>query len=189
MVMLVLLLTVCVASLAGGLAQVGHTERWIAGAHLRAVQTSYAANAAARLTMEGIALNSTSAHWPSDGQVPALPGGARVMALAAGESVDLDARTNELNAEVRRQWSLGPDTPIWRLAGWGALPGVTAPGRRVAVWIADDVMDQDGIPGEDVNGMLMIHVEAFGPRGATRLVDVHVRREAEAVRTISWREG
>ena len=187
MVMLVLLLTACVAPLGGGLAVVGHTENRISAAHLRSVQTAYAADAASRLALNAIAQNRSSVYWPSDGTVAALPGGARVMAIAAGEAVDLDARTAELNAEAARKWPVGPDTPRWRLAGWGRLPGTFA-ARRAAVWIADDVMDADGRPGEDQNGMLMIHVEAFGARGASRVVAMHVKREVEGVRMISWRE-
>ncbi|MEO6222937.1 MAG: hypothetical protein ABIP90_06785, partial [Vicinamibacterales bacterium] len=96
MVMLVLLLTASVASLGGGLALLGHTERMIASAYLRSVQTSYAADAAARLTIDAIARNPSSALWPAVGTIPSLPGAARVMAIAAGETVDLDARTVEL---------------------------------------------------------------------------------------------
>lgn len=189
MVMLVLLLTAFVASLAGGLAAVGHTERRVAAAHLRGVQTSYAADAAARLAIDAIALNPSWSFWPSDGAIATLPGGARIMAIAAGETVDLDARTVELNQDATRLWPLGPDTPYWRLVGWGLLPNLPGSPRRVAVWIADDVMDADGIPAEDRNGMLMIHVEAFGPRGAAHVATAHVRREAGTVRTVSWREG
>jgi hypothetical protein len=187
MVMLVLLLTSAVASLAGGLAVVGHTEQRIATAHLRGVQTLYAADAAARLAIDAISRNSGSLLWPASGTIPALPGGSKIMAIAAGETVDLEARTADMNTEAAQQWPLGPDTPRWRLVGWGRLPGLAA-ARRVAVWIADDVMDADGIPGEDRNGVLMIHVEAFGPRGAARVVSAHVKREADAVRTVSWRE-
>ena len=185
--MLVLLLSLCVASLGGGLAVVGHTERRIAGAHLRAVQTTYAADAAVRLAIDAISQDSASAFWPSSGTIPALIGGAKVMAIAAGETVDLDARTAELDAGAASQWPLGADTPQWRLVGWGQLPAMGS-SRKVAVWIADDVMDADGIPGEDRNGMLMIHVEAFGARGAAHVVAAHVQREAGTVRTVSWRE-
>jgi len=188
MVMLVLLLTVCVASLSGGLALLGQTERRIAAAHLRDMQTAYAADAAARLAIEAIAQAPDSSLWPASGTVAALGGGARVMAIAAGEVVDLDARTAELNREAARLWSLGPDTPRWRLVGWGRLPDLPASPRRVAVWVADDVMDLDGIPGEDRNGMLMIRAEAFGPGGAAHSVAAHVRRQAGAVQTVSWRE-
>jgi hypothetical protein len=189
MVMLVLLLTAAVSSLAGGLALVGHTERRIAGAHLRSAQISYTAEAAARLAIDAVARDSGSMAWPASGGIPSLPGGARIMAIAAGETVDLDARTAELNAQAARDWPVGPDTPRWRLAGWGRLPGWAAAGRRVAAWIADDVMDGDGMPTEDRNGVLMIHVEAFGSRGATHLVRTHVMRNLGSVQLVSWREG
>jgi hypothetical protein len=155
---------------------------------LQSVQVTYAAGAAARLAIDAISRSPESEFWPAGGTIPALGGGAKVMAIAAGETVDLSARTAELNGDATRLWPVGPDTPRWRLAGWGRLPDLPASFRRVAVWIADDVMDADGLPGEDRNGMLMIHVEAFGPRGAAHVVTAHVKREADTVRTISWRE-
>lgn len=189
MVLMVLLLTACVAALSGGLATLGHTERRIAGAHLRSVQTAYAADAAAHLLIHAISQDSGSVLWPVSGSIPSLPGGARIMAIAAGETVDLDARTAELNAEAQRNWPVGPDTPRWRLVGWGRLPALPSSSRRVAAWVGDDVMDGDGIPAEDRNGVLMIHVEAFGPRGAAQAVTAHVRRGVSSVQVVSWREG
>jgi hypothetical protein len=188
MVMLVLMLTACVASLSGGLALLGQTERTIAGAHLRAAQTSYEADAAAHLVIDAISRDASSLAWPSTGTISGLSGGARVMAIVAGETMDLDARTAKMNADATQAWPLGQDTPRWRLTGWDRLPGLPVSSRRVAVWIADDVMDADGIPGEDRNGMLMIHVEAFGPRGAAHTLTAHVSREPGTVRVVSWRE-
>ena len=188
MVMMVLLLTVCVASLSGGLALLGRTEHRIAAAHLKAAQASYAANAAVRLGIDAVARLPQSAQWPSTGTVPALGAAAPVMAIAPGETVDLDARTAELDRDAARRWPLGPDTPRWRLVAWGRLPAFPASPMRIAIWMADDVMDRDGIPGTDLNGMLMIRGEAFGPGGAARAVVAHVQREAGLVRTVSWRE-
>jgi len=188
MVMMVLLLTVCVASLSGGLALLGHTERRIASAHLKAVQTSYAASAAVQLAIDAVARSPLSAQWPSVGTVAALGSAAPIMAVAPGETVDLNARTAELDRDAARRWPLGLDTPRWRLVAWGRLPALPASSMRIAIWIADDVMDGDGIPGTDLNGMLMIRAEAFGQGGAARVVVAHVRREAGLVRTVSWRE-
>jgi hypothetical protein len=191
--MLVLTLTLCVASLGGGLALLGQTERLIASAHLRAIQTSYAADAAARLAVSAVSGAPASVRWPSTGDVPSLTGGARAMAVAPGEVVDLDARTAELNQAAARDWPLGANTPRWRLMGWGRLPTLpaeaaqTAP--RVAVWIADDILDRDQVPGDDGNGVMMIRAEAFGPGGAARSLVVHVRREPGQVRVLSWRTG
>lgn len=188
MVMLVLILTLSVASLSGGLALLGHTERSIARAHARTLQAGYAADAAGRLAIDAVSRTSQSAFWPSAGTVPSLDSGARVMAIAAGDAVDLDARTAELNREAARRWPLGANTPRWRLAGWGRLPGMPPSSQRVAVWVADDVMDADGIPSQDLNGVLMIRAEAFGPRGATRAIVAHVRRRSGSVQMLSWRQ-
>lgn len=188
MVIVVLVLTLSVASLSGGLSLLGNTERRIANAHLRALQTAYAADAGARLAIDAVARQPDSALWPSVGTVPSLTSGSRIMAIAAGETVDLDARTTELNGDAGSRWPLGTDTPRWRLAAWGVLPGLPASTPRVAVWVADDVMDRDGRAGEDANGMLMIRVEAFGQGGAARALVVHVKREAGLVRTFSLKE-
>lgn len=189
MLILVLILTACVASLGGGLALLADTERRIASTQLRTVQVLYAAEAAVQLAISGVSENPLSSLWPSAGQVSSLGGGARVMAIAGGETVDLDARTTELNREAARRWPIGPDTPRWRLAGWGRLPGLPQSQRRVAVWIADDVMDADGTSGEDRNGVLMIRGEAFGPGGAAHSVVAHVMRKDGRVLTVSWRSA
>jgi len=188
MVMLVVMLTVLMASLAGGLALLGHTERSIASAHARTIQTAYAAGAAAQLAVGMVARDPGSPRWPSAGMVPSLGSVSRVMAVPASDPVDLDARTAELNLDASRLWPLGADTPRWRLAGWGRLPEWTPVTMRVAVWIADDVMDGDGMAGEDSNGVLMVRAEAFGPRGASRTVVAHIRRGPADVQVLSWRE-
>lgn len=188
MVMLVLVLTLCVVSLGGGLVSVSHTERQIAHTHLRAIQVAYAADAAAHLAVSAVARNSASSSWPASGTVPALGGGSTVITIAAGETVDLGLRTTELNQEAAGQWPLGADTPRWRLAGWGRLPEWPS-AVRVAVWVADDVTETDGSWSEDSNGLLMIRVESFGPSGAGRAVVAHIRREPDSARIVSWREG
>lgn len=190
MMLLVTTLALGVASLCGGLAVLAHTERVIAHTHLRAVQTAYAADAAGRLAVAAVALAPESARWPSSGDVGGLTAGSRSMAVGPGELVDLDARTLELNQAAARDWPLGADTPRWRLMGWGRLPiapAGAAPAARVAMWVADDVMDRDGAADDDANGVIMIRGEAFAAGGAAHAVIAHVRRESGRVRVLSWR--
>lgn len=191
MMLLVMTLTLGVASLCGGLAVLAHTERVIANTHLRAVQTAYAAEAAGRMAVATVSLAPESSQWPVSGDVGGLTAGSRSMAIGPGEIVDLDARTSELNQAAARDWPLGADTPRWRLMGWGRLPIVPADAPpsvpRVAMWVADDVMDRDGAAGDDENGVIMIRAEAFAAGGAARAVIAHVRREAGRVRVLSWR--
>ena len=128
---------------------------------------------------------------PASGDVGGLTAGSRAMAVGPGEIVDLDALTLELNQAAARDWSLGADTPRWRLMGWGRLPIAPADAApaapRVAMWVADDVMDRDGAAGEDANGVIMIRAEAFAAGGAARAVTAHLKREAGRVRVLSWR--
>lgn len=190
MMLLVTTLALGVASLCGGLAVLAHTERVIANAHLRAVQTAYAAEAAGRLAVATVSLAPESSRWPLLGDVGGLTADSRSMAIGPGEIVDLDARTSELNQAAARDWPLGADTPQWRLMGWGRLPvgpGAAPPAPRVAMWVADDVMDRDGAAGDDANGVIMIRAEAFAAGGAARAVVAHIRRAAGRVRVLSWR--
>lgn len=189
--MVVLTLTLGVASLCGGLALLAHTERVIASAHLRATQTAYAADHGLRLAVAAVSLAPEWSRWPASGRVTGLTDGALVMAIAPSEVVDLAARTTALNHIAARDWPLGADTPRWRLMGWGRLPTLPADAAvsmpRVAVWVADDVMDRDGVVDNDANGVLMIRAEAFGVGGAARAVLAHIRREAGVARVLSWR--
>ena len=191
MMLLVTTLALGVASLCGGLAVLAHTERVIAHTHLRAAQAGYAAEAAARLAVAAVSLAPESSQWPASGDVGGLTAGSRSMAVGPGEIVDLDARTLELNQAAARDWPLGADTPRWRLMGWGRLPIAPADAApaapRVAMWVADDVMDRDGAAGEDANGVIMIRAEAFAAGGAARAVTAHLKREAGRVRVLSWR--
>jgi len=122
MVLIVLVLTVCVASLCGGLALLGHTERRIAHAHLRAVQTAYAASAAANLAIDAVARQPLSTLWPSAGTVSALGPSAPVMAIWPGETIDLVARTVEWTP---KPLAAGRSGPIHLAGGWS--PGAGCP--------------------------------------------------------------
>jgi hypothetical protein len=191
MMLLVVMLTLCVASLSGGLAMLAHTEQRIANAHLRAAQVAYASEAAVRLAVDTVAQAPAFPRWPASGMVGSLAGGARAMAVAPGELVDLDARTMDLNQAALRDWPRGADTPQWRLMGWGRLPGLSTGAAelapRVAVWVADDIRDADGAAGEDANGALMLRAEAYGAGGAMRALLVHITRDTAGVRVLSWR--
>lgn len=189
MVILVVLVTLCVASLGGGLALLSQTEAAIAGAQARTVQTGYAADAAARLAMAAIGTAPVSPAWPRVGALPGLTSAAPMMAIGPGAVMDVEARTDELNREAARRWPAGPDTPVWRLMGWGRLPiAGEQPVPHVAVWVADDVWDADADPGTDHNGVLMVRAEAVGVAGASRAVLLRIVRSASGVNLVSWRE-
>lgn len=98
-------------------------------------------------------------------------------------AADLDA------VSPRRPW--GPRNPHWRLFSYGQLDGVTAMGARgeplyVVSLVADDQADGDGDPLRDATllgslpspgaGVVLVRGEAFGHRGAHRIVEGAVLR-------------
>ena len=132
--------------------------------------------------------------------------GART--LSDGSVIDLSEAVNrascqrtsgcrpvDLDAALRgRPW--GPRNPRWRLFSYGPMDGGSSQGPRgaplyVVTLVADDPADDDGDPWEDgvrvsaaANpgaGVLLIRAEAFGRRGASRVVEgVVLRHELRA---------
>jgi hypothetical protein len=102
----------------------------------------------------------------------------------------------EMNATIRdRPW--GTRNPRWRLFSWGPLP--TGPARAgptsyVVSLVADDPSEtdsdpiQDGIQsGQQANrgaGVLLVRAEAFGRRGAHRVVEGTVVRQDVVARAL-----
>lgn len=123
--------------------------------------------------------------------------------LPDGASVDLDAVVNLANCGRNtacsdpdldrisgdRPW--GPRNPRWRLFSWGnldATSGGTTGGLPlfVATLVADDPSEVDGDPWSDGGssgpapspgaGLLWVRAQAFGRRGAHRIVEGAVSR-------------
>lgn len=156
--------------------------------------------------------------------VDGSPSGARV--LADGRSIDLVQARNMANCQsssgcssadldrygAERPW--GPGNPRWQLYAFGRLADLSGgqePGSPfyVVALVADDPGDNDGDPAHDgleAGGIanpgrrqLMIRAEAFGIRGAHRVVEAAVARVDTAatattpgwseVRIVSRREG
>jgi PilX N-terminal len=140
------------------------------------------------------------------------PGGTRT--LPDGTTVDLTQTTNLVNcghvaactvAEMNtsteeRPW--GANNPRWNLYAYGPLhtilPTSTINSNMyVSVWVADDQSDNDDDPTTDGSaqanpgsGVLALHVEAFGPQGTHKVLEVTVARTSgpPGVRMLSWRE-
>jgi hypothetical protein len=120
-------------------------------------------------------------------------GPSRQPVLPAGGVLDLDVVTAELQSERRPGWS-GPNAPRWRLVAWGPLSGVAPEGmieslQYLAVWLADDPLENDDDPQADSNGVVIVRGESRGPGGSRRVVEATVNRvRPAAVRVTAWRE-
>jgi hypothetical protein len=167
-------------------------ERAIAGNYRGAVAGALAVDAA----VEGLVWELAAApDWSqvlTGARTSAFRDGTHTPTLPSRETLDLDQLTADIQAETNATYPLGPNTPVFRLYGWGTLARLAglvpqASGAYVAVWTADDPADGDGQAQQDANGSLLLHAEAFGYGRTRRVADVVISRAPAGVRVLSWR--
>ena len=178
------------------------TESRIAGNFRGGQEAMYAADAGVERVMDDLL---TVPDWNNilNGSVRSAfvdgsPSGARV--LPDGSSLDLTQATNvvncgkvatctvtEMNTSTEdRPW--GTNNPRWQLYAYGPLTDIVPNGTvnssmYVVVWVGDDQSENDNDPTTDGNaqtnpgsGVLAMHVEAYGPGGARKVIEVTVAK-------------
>jgi hypothetical protein len=204
---LALIFIVLVSGVAAAVIIVSRTETLVAANFGSGREGLYAAEGVAAQTVRDLA---AAPNWNGvlTAAVPsAFMDGAAIGSriLPGGDVVTLCCGPGSLSGDVQaradggRLW--GPDTPQWTLFAWGPVsdwrpPGALRSAFYVAAWVSDDPADGDGDPSADNNGVLRIHAQALGPRGARRIVEAVVQRPsigspavpAPGVRLVSWRE-
>ena len=215
-VILALLAIALTTSLVTALVLATTVETTVAATFRGTAETLYAADAGLERAMIDLPVADWNAvlngAWPpafSDGAF----GGTRI--LADGAPLDLTAVLNQANCEkvttcsqadmdrvtAERPW--GADNPRWRLYGFGRMADLA--GRPldspfyIVVLVGDDPLENDGNHAQDGasatndgSGTLTLQAEAFGPRGAHRLLQATVARigdsaQGVATRVLSWR--
>ena len=212
-VVIVLLALLLTSALGAALILTTSSETIIAGNYLASIEALYAADGAAE---RAIAELGGVADWNAvlGGSVRSVfvdgpPGGSRTMpdgsAIDLGEFVNL-ANCGEVRlcsgaemdaATARRPW--GANNPRWQLYAYGLLRDTTSAATidssyYVIVLVGDDPAENDGNPVQDGAGtgnpgagVIAVRAEARGPRGARRVVELTVGRQA-GPRLLSWRE-
>jgi hypothetical protein len=186
--LVVLLTTLLMAGLAGGLTITVMTEEAIEANHRRAVEGRYAADAMLARAASDVAVRP---RWQAliDGEVPtALQVGPPVRTLADGSSVDLTRVTIALQRALDR--ARGAGVSRWQLYAWGWHGDLVTgePEDRlmlVAAWVRGGpelVKDDDDAPEESI----VLRADAFGPFGTRRGVEGMLRRGPDAVRLVAW---
>ncbi len=192
---LVLLMTVLAAALAGATLVLTDLEVTTAGNQRDGAETLYAAEAALESALDEL---SRVPSW-----TPVLSGGVTSTFLDTttrpstmfGGVVDLVAMTTDVQRQTDARGSWGGDHPRWRLFASGPLSALApvagaALGTYLVVWVADDVAETDGNPLADGNGVVRVRAEALGRRGTRRAVEAVVARTTQfgVVKLVSWRE-
>ena len=178
------------------------TESMIAGNYRGGHEALYAADAGVERVMDDLLtvpdwnniLNGTVRSAFVDGN----PSGTRT--LPDGTTIDLTEATNVVNcgkiatcsvAEMDtstedRPW--GENNPRWNLYAYGPLNTIVPTGTvnsslYVIVWVGDDQSENDNDPTIDGNaqtnpgtGVLAMHVEAYGPSGTRKIIEVTVAK-------------
>jgi hypothetical protein len=196
-VVIALVATVLLAALGQGLVLLTSTEQAIAGNAHAGVETLYAADAAIACVLPEL---RQAPHWSdvlNGATRSAFVDGTRTPTLPSGDTVDLDALTNALQARSQASDPWGSNNPVWRLYAYGPLDRLAGTMRSrayVAVWVADDPAETDGDATADSNRVLMMLAEAFGPNRTARSISVTIGapdREGAGQgrpRVLSWRE-
>jgi hypothetical protein len=178
------------------------SETMIAGYFRDSAEALYAADAVLERSIDDLL---TVADWNQllnglvqSAFVDGSPGGPRT--LRDGSTVDLSQVLNTANCQqstacsaaemsavtAERPW--GANNPRWQLYAYGNVSKLLPAGSidspfYVVVMVADDPSEddgnplQDGIgPGNPGAGVIAMRAEAFGPRGAHKIVELTIAR-------------
>jgi hypothetical protein len=198
---IVMMAMLLMTALGAALVLTTSSETIIAGHYRNSGEVIYAADAALELALDDLL---TVPDWNAllDGSaqsafVDGPPSGNRT--LPDGSSLDLTQVLNLANCQkttactasdmeaitADRPW--GPDNPRWQLYAYGRvsdlIPSATGSSSYVVVLAGDDPSENDGNPLQDGtsqanpgSGVLALRAEAFGPRGAHKVIELTVAR-------------
>lgn len=189
---LALLVVVCLSGIGLGMVAASSTERRISSNSRNATSINLAASAVIEGVIGEVAATPNWTPLVSGAQSSVFSAGSHQVTTRSRTMINLDTITAEIQSDAASMYSLGADTPVWRLFGWGpltTLAGLPAgdSGAYVAVWVADDPSDNDGNASTDANGVIMLHGEAFGYGASRASADVVLKRTAAGPRVLSWR--
>jgi hypothetical protein len=212
-VVIALLALLLLTAVGASLVLISSSETIIAGNFLASIEALDAADAAAERTMAELGAladwNGVLAGSVRSAFVDGPPTGPRTM--ADGSTIDLAEAVNTANcgtaapcsaaamdaATQTRPW--GANNPRWQPFAYGRLRDSASGGTidsayYVIVLVGDDPSENDGNPlqdgagtGNPGAGVVMVRAEALGPRGARRVVEILIARQA-GPRLLSWRE-
>jgi len=178
-----LMATMLLTALGAAVIMVTTTETKISNNYSNAQEALYAADAAVERVVQDLlmvprwndiltgATQSAFVDGSMTGMKQLVGGGSTT--LCCGTS----SATGQLQAETDLLNSWGANNPQWRLFAYGPMSEMLGSvplesQTYIAVWVADDPAEIDNDPAADVNGVVTVLAQAFGPHGTHRAVEV-----------------
>ena len=219
--LVVILVTTFLSALGFGLMLAVFMDRLATGNMAGSVAMLYAADGGVEFAARELAQARDFDAVLTGGERSTFTDGAPsgIRSLPGGGTVDLTASTNMLNCgritactaaqmnanSSERPW--GANNPRWQLFAYGPIEHFTEIVRPaacyLAVWIGDDVREQDGnasvdaAVGETGHGIVRVHAETFGMAGSRRVIEAELARVCPedlapaclpGIRVQSWQE-
>jgi hypothetical protein len=179
--LIAMLSTLLLSALGMALVMTTTTETMITSNYRDAQETMYAADAGIERALEDLLRSSdfgtVLAGTSKSGFTKAV---ATKETLPDGTPVNLTALTTNLQADSDAFYgATNANRPVWRVYANAPLSTLLASGTvtardYVVVWVSDDPAETDGKPATDVNGILILHAEAFGEGGSRKAVEATI---------------
>ena len=176
-----LLATILLTALGVALVMYSNTETIITSNYRNAQQTLYAADAGVESTMQDLLLEADWNRVLSGAEHSGFFDGNTSVTLADGSTLNTETIRQEVQAQTARLHYWGQNDPVWNWYARGPAGDLMPNGGLnsdvyLLVFVGDDPSETDGDPARDTNGVLTLHVEAFGPGGSRKALEVTVTR-------------
>jgi hypothetical protein len=177
--------TILLTALGVALVLLTTTETMITANYRDSQQTLYAADAGVETAMQDLLLEADWNRVLSGAEHSGFFDAASAVTLGDGTTLNVENVKTEVQAETDRLRYWGTNDPRWQWYARGfasdLLPGGGLNSNvYLLVFVGDDPSETDGDPTRDSNGVVTLHVEAFGAAGGHKVIEVTVSRAASA---------
>lgn len=180
-----LLATMLLTALGLALVALTNTETAMTSNYRDAQEALYAADAGVERAMQDLLLEPDWNTVLQGNRQSGFFDGLSTVTLGDGTSMAVESARTYLQQQTDAANVWGTNDPQWQWYGRGFVSDILPEGginsrAYVMVFVGDDPSDNDDDPTRDTNGVISMRVEAYGPQGGRKVVEVTVSRTASA---------